>query len=129
MSVRVLSVCVCLLPQVALSNLFRLIRSGCVSCRGAQLARALDLFERVMLREDRVRPDVFAPTVLINACGRAGFLEKASQLFLLMERLELRTHPKTITGARARTCPHPDLPALLWASILQVPPTARSFYL
>lgn len=64
----------------------------------------MDLFERVMLRVDRVRPDVFAPTVLINACGRAGFLEKASHLFLLLERLDLPAHPKTITGTNTLLC-------------------------
>ncbi|CAH1273194.1 PTCD1 [Branchiostoma lanceolatum] len=63
--------------------------------KAGKLPEAIDMLETRMLKEDRVPPNEYVYNVLIGACGRTGFSQKAFELFFKMKERGL--HPGMVT--------------------------------
>ncbi|XP_078690946.1 pentatricopeptide repeat-containing protein 1, mitochondrial-like [Branchiostoma floridae x Branchiostoma belcheri] len=66
--------------------------------KAGKLPEAIDMLETRMLKEDRVQPNEYVYNVLIGACGRTGFSQKAFDLFFKMKERGLQPGMVTFTA-------------------------------
>lgn len=63
-----------------------------------RIYEAIQVLEKEMLVDDRVRPNQYVFTVLIGALGRVGYTRKAFQLFNRMKKFGLQPEDPTYTA-------------------------------
>lgn len=66
--------------------------------RNHSLKEAIDVLEVRMLKEDRVKPENYIFNLLIGGCARAGYTQKAFQLFTKMKQRDLKVTGGTYTS-------------------------------
>ncbi|XP_055346606.1 pentatricopeptide repeat-containing protein 1, mitochondrial-like isoform X2 [Paramacrobiotus metropolitanus] len=74
------------------------------------LPAALEFFEVRMGKEDQVRPILMCYDMLIAACGRAGYLDKAFELYRQMKKRRCHPQDTTYVGLfnACAECPIPE---------------------
>lgn len=66
-------------------------------CKENKLAEAIKLLEEDMIN-DGVKPNEYCYQILINACGRVGYTQKAFSLYNQMKKRGLKPHHVSYTG-------------------------------
>lgn len=66
--------------------------------RNHSLKEAIDVLEVRMLKVDRVKPENYIFNLLIGGCARAGYTQKAFQLFTKMKQRDLKVTGGTYTS-------------------------------
>lgn len=66
--------------------------------RNHSLKEAIDVLEVRMLKQDRVKPENYIFNLLIGGCARAGYTQKAFQLFTKMKQRDLKVTGGTYTS-------------------------------
>ncbi|KAB7494113.1 Pentatricopeptide repeat-containing protein 1, mitochondrial [Armadillidium nasatum] len=83
-----------LLPRVQAHSYGRIMLE---LCKERKIKEALNILE-VEMKEKDVAPDNYCYNVLINACGKMGYAEKAFELYYKMKQRGLRVEKFAYTG-------------------------------